>query len=159
MNGFKNEPFRKFIDVNILKIDLVSAVKSSKKFIENGKRALSHINTLIKHVFLLFYPHELLMSFELFKQVLVYWALKDELSSKQSNIHYLNQFFWQLVETLTIFSSKMQFMFFNFGRKILASYALESGPKIIHWQPFAYAQKRTIELADFHPKILRQKMY
>ena len=36
--GFKNEPFRKFIDVTILKIDLVWTVKSSKKFIENGKR-------------------------------------------------------------------------------------------------------------------------
>ena len=47
----------------MLKIDLVWAVKSSKKYIENGKRALSHIKTLIKHVFLLFYLHELLMSF------------------------------------------------------------------------------------------------
>ena len=36
--GFKNEPFRKFIDVNILKIDLVWAIKSRKKFIGNGKR-------------------------------------------------------------------------------------------------------------------------
>ena len=64
LNGLKNEPFRKFIDVKILKIDLVWAVKSSQKYIENGKRALSHIKTLIKHVFLLFYLHELLMSFE-----------------------------------------------------------------------------------------------
>ena len=40
------------------------AVKSSKKYIENGKRALSHIKTLIKHVFRLFYLHELLMYFE-----------------------------------------------------------------------------------------------
>ena len=46
-----------------MKIDLVWAVKSSKKYIENGKRALSHIKTLIKHVFLLFYLHELLMNF------------------------------------------------------------------------------------------------
>ena len=38
MNGFKNEQFRKFIDVKILKIDLVWDVKSNKKFIENGKR-------------------------------------------------------------------------------------------------------------------------
>ena len=59
---FKNEPFRKFIDVNILKIDLVWAVKSRKKFIENGKRSLPHIKTLVKHVFLLFYLRELLMS-------------------------------------------------------------------------------------------------
>ena len=63
LNGFKNEPFRKFIDVKILKIDLVCALKSSKKYIENGKRALSRIKTLIKHAFLLFYLHELLMSF------------------------------------------------------------------------------------------------
>ena len=63
MNGLKNEPFRKFIDVKFLKIDLVWAVESSKKYIENGKRALSHIKTLIKHVFLLFYLHELLMIF------------------------------------------------------------------------------------------------
>ena len=34
--GFKNKPFRKFIDVKILKIDLVWAIKSRKKFIENG---------------------------------------------------------------------------------------------------------------------------
>ena len=38
LNGLKNETFRKFIDVKILKIELVWAVKSSKKFIENGKR-------------------------------------------------------------------------------------------------------------------------
>ena len=63
LNGFKNESFRKFIDENIFKIDLVWAVKSSRKYIENGKRALSHIKTLIKHVFLLFYLHKLLMSF------------------------------------------------------------------------------------------------
>ena len=50
LKGFKNEPF---IDVNILKIDLVWAVKSSKKFIENS----------IKNGFLLFYLRELLMSF------------------------------------------------------------------------------------------------
>ena len=63
LNGYKNEPFRKFIDVNILKIDLVWAVKSSRKYIENGKRALSHIiKDIIKHVFILFYLHELLMS-------------------------------------------------------------------------------------------------
>ena len=37
-NRFKNEPFRKFIDVNILKIDLVWVVKSRKKCIENAKR-------------------------------------------------------------------------------------------------------------------------
>ena len=63
LNGFKNEPFRKFIDVKILMIDLVLAVKSSKTYIENGKRALSHIKTLIKHVIILFHRHELLMSF------------------------------------------------------------------------------------------------
>ena len=31
LNGFKNKPFWKFIDIKILKIDLVWAVKSSKK--------------------------------------------------------------------------------------------------------------------------------
>ena len=41
LNDFKSEPFRKFIDVNILKIDLVWAVKPSKKFIENSKRVSS----------------------------------------------------------------------------------------------------------------------
>ena len=71
LNGFKNEPFRKFIDVIILKIDLVWAVKSSKKYIENGKRALSHIKTLIKHVFLMFYRHELLMSFWILKYSII----------------------------------------------------------------------------------------
>ena len=38
LNGLKNETFRKFTDVKILKIELVWVVKSSKKFIENGKR-------------------------------------------------------------------------------------------------------------------------
>ena len=41
--GFINEPFRKFLDVKILKIDLVLAVKSRTKFIENGKRSLIFI--------------------------------------------------------------------------------------------------------------------
>ena len=53
LKGFKNEPFRKFICVKILKIDIVWAVKSRKKFFENGKRV----------GVLLFYPYELLMSF------------------------------------------------------------------------------------------------
>ena len=52
---YENEPFRKFIDVKILKIDLVWAVKSMKKFIENGKRSLLHMKTFIKHAFILFY--------------------------------------------------------------------------------------------------------
>ena len=41
LNRLKNEPFRKFIDEEILKMDLVWLVKSSKKFIENEKRVLS----------------------------------------------------------------------------------------------------------------------
>ena len=63
LHGFKNEPFRKFIDVNILKIDLVWAVKSRKKFIENGKRVFITYKDIIKHVFVLFYLRELFMSF------------------------------------------------------------------------------------------------
>ena len=54
LTRLKNEPSRKFIDVKCLKIDLVWAVKSSKKYIESSKRALSHIKKLIKHVFILF---------------------------------------------------------------------------------------------------------
>ena len=49
-------------------------------------------------------------------------------------------------------------MIFTFGGKILASYALKPGPKIVHWQPFAHAQRITIELAHFHPKILHQNV-
>ena len=52
--GFKNEPFRKFVDVKILKIDLVWAVKSRKKFIENGQRVFITYKD-IKHVFLLLF--------------------------------------------------------------------------------------------------------
>ena len=59
--GLKNEPFRKFIDVKSLKIDLVWAVKSRKIFFENGKRVFKE--TLIKQVFRPFYLRELWMSF------------------------------------------------------------------------------------------------
>ena len=49
--GFKNESFRKFIDVKILKIDLVWAVKSRKKFIENGKR-VKHVQYFFCFIFM-----------------------------------------------------------------------------------------------------------
>ena len=55
--------FCKFIDVKILKFDLVWAVKNNKIFIENGKRVSSTYKDIIKHRFIFFYIYELLMPF------------------------------------------------------------------------------------------------
>ena len=67
MNGFKNKPFRKFIDVKILKIDLVHVSRKTQEEIYRKRQAFFiTYKDIIKHVFILFYLRELLMSFLMF---------------------------------------------------------------------------------------------
>ena len=64
LNDFKNEPFYEFIgEVKKMKINFIWDVKTSEKFTLSASVSLSHIRTLIKHGFILFYFYELLMSF------------------------------------------------------------------------------------------------
>ena len=57
---FKNEPFYEIIGEVILKMNLIWDVKISEKFVKNSERVFITytVKTLIKHVFLLFYPRE-----------------------------------------------------------------------------------------------------
>jgi hypothetical protein len=59
----KNDLSYEFIGEVILEINIVKAEKIKAEVYVNQDKSLSDLQTLIKHSFLLYFPHELLMSF------------------------------------------------------------------------------------------------
>ena len=57
------QPSCEFIGEVILKINIVQADKIKAEVYVNQDKSSSDLQTLIKHSFLLYFPHELLMNF------------------------------------------------------------------------------------------------